>query len=81
MASGRSAFDSVNLSKMWFVAEERERDFPPKRFEVPVNGFQNVGGEEKMKYFMDHRVDGEFTVFNPLRMEGITGLVLMLQKG
>ena len=65
VASGRSAFDSVNLSKMWFIAEERERDFPPRRFEVPVNGFQNVGGVEKMKYFMDHRLDGEFTVFNP----------------
>jgi len=65
VASGRSAFDSVNLTQMWFDADERERDSPPKRFEVPVNGFAYKDGREQMRYFMKKDPGGELAVFNP----------------
>lgn len=65
VASGRSAFDSVTLTQMWFDADERERESPPKKFEVPVNGFTYKNGAEKMRYFMSKHPEGELSVFNP----------------
>ena len=65
VASGRSAFDSVVLTQMWFDADERERESPPKKFEVPVNGFTYKDGSEKMRYFMKKDPGGELAVFNP----------------
>jgi len=68
VASGRSAFDSVNLTQMWFDADERDRDSPPKKFEVPVNAFTYKNGSEQMRYFMKKHLDGELSVFNPPQM-------------
>ena len=65
VASGRSAFDSIKLTQMWFDADERERESPPKKFEIPVNGFTYKDGAEKMRYFMKKDVGGERAVFNP----------------
>jgi hypothetical protein len=65
VASGRSAFDSVILTQMWFDADERERESPAKKFEVPVNGFAYKDGAEKMRYFMTKHPEGELSVFNP----------------
>ena len=65
VASGRSAFDSIKLTQMWFDADERERESPPKKFEIPVNGFTYKDGAEKMRYFMKKDVGGELAVFNP----------------
>ena len=42
VASGRSAFDSIKLTQMWFDADERERESPPKKFEIPVNGLSLI---------------------------------------
>ena len=58
VASGRSAFDSIKLTQMWFDADERERESPPKKFEIPVNGFTYKDGAAKMRYFMKKDVGG-----------------------
>jgi hypothetical protein len=65
VASGRSAFDSVTLTQMWFDADERDRESPPTKFEVPVNGFNYKNGAEEMRYFMKRHKEGELSVFNP----------------
>ncbi len=69
VASGRTAFDAVNLTKLWFNAEERERESPPKRYDVPVNCFQERDGREQMRYYMQKVSDGDFMVYNPPQPE------------
>ncbi len=65
VASGRSAFDAINLSKLWFRAEERFDISPPANYMVPVNEFKDVSGQEIKRYYLKKDPQGELCVWNP----------------
>jgi len=65
VASGRSAFDAITLSKWWFRTEERIKITPPVLYDVPVNEFKDEYGSETMRYFLRKHPEGSMTVWNP----------------
>ncbi len=65
VASGRSAFDAINLSKMFFESEERSELSPPTRYMVPVNEFKSISGSEQKRYYLKKEETGELCVWNP----------------